>query len=408
MSSAEIAVWSAMVGGLLTLAGLSTLDLFFSFKKGALRNLIFLLVAGMACALISGLPEHFFPNLSGTALRMLKASLGPWASGMALYYLGLWLGSNPEDRITHRITKWGAASLALSGLGLGMIAAQTPAARFEEVLLASAIVNTSAAMLGLIAAVRAAALGDPLARWMVPTCLVLVLLVLGHYAHALAVPLGLGAWIATAALTVAYFLACTVLVMVRNREQRRLTRLAQLDTGTDQATGLPTGSVLLSEVSHAFWRSGRLNGHSTVVCLHLSNLYELGQSAGHGVEHQILVSVAARIRRAAGFRCVVGLYHPRCFVVVIASSGRDAYIPTVLQRLRSLINRPLPVYGRDQTRHDFIPAVGFGVVSLPNPSAAVPLDVINEAERLAVGIEESGYGLNTKPPFSQDEIDTVW
>jgi GGDEF domain-containing protein len=242
----------------------------------------------------------------------------------------------------------------------------------------------------------------------VPTCLALVLLVLGHYAHALEVPLGLGMWIATAALTVAYFLACTVLVIVRNREQRRLTRLAKLHTGTDQATGLPTGSVLLSEVAHAFWRSGRLNGHSTVVCLHLSNLYELGQSAGHGVEHQILVSVAARIRRAAGFRCVVGLYHPRCFVVVIASGGKDAYIPTVLHRLRSLINRPLPVIGRDQKRHDFMPAVGIGIVTLQNPSTAVPLDVINEAERLAVGTEEPASRGDNEPPFSQDQVDTVW
>jgi GGDEF domain-containing protein len=408
MSSAEIIVWSAMVGGLLTLASLALIDVLLGFRWGALRNLSFLLIAGTACTLISGLPEQLHPGLDGMLLRVIKGCLGPLTGAMALHYLGLWLGSNPEDHLTHSITRWGTISLCVACLGLGLLAVQTPAALFDEVLLASGLINTAAALLGLIVAARAAALGDPLARWMTPTCGVLILVVMGHYAHALSMPLGLGTWIATAALTVLYFLACTVLVIVRNREQRRLTRLAQLHSDVDQATGLPTGSMLLSEVEHAFWRSGRINGHSTVVCLHLSNLYELGRTAGHGVEHQILVTVAARIRRAAGFRCVVGLYHPRCFIVVMSSDKHDTYIPTVLQRLRSLIHRPLPVMGRDAKRHEFTPAVGIGIVTIKNPGSAIPLEVINEAERLAVGTDEASTRGDSKPPFMQDQIDTVW
>ncbi|CAN6484132.1 unnamed protein product [Victoria cruziana] len=358
MSVTEVAIWAAMLGGLLTLAGLASVDLFFNI--GALRNLVFLLTAGTAVVLLSGLPEQFWPGLNGAGFQIFKVGLGPLGGAIALYYLGLWLGGSREDPAVAYICRWGAGALVLAGLALGVLAAGTGPEDFRDLLLATALVSTAGAVLGLIAATRAAAHGDPLARWMVPVCIGLVLLVMGHYLHAL------------------------------------------------KATGLPTGSVLLNEVEHAFWRTERLRGSSTVVCLHLHNLYELGQTAGHGVEHQILVAMAARIRRAAGFRCVVGLYHPACFVVVISSDGYGAFIQTTVQRLRALVSRPLTVTGRDQTQHRFKPALGVGLVTLDQPGLAVPLDVINEAERLALLTDPAGKPDAPPKPLAQDTVDTVW
>ena len=91
-----------------------------------------------------------------------------------------------------------------------------------------------------------------------------------------------------------------VLGLVRNRYNRRLARLSRLEAGAEPATGLPTGGTLLAEVEHVFWRTARRGGVCTVVCLHVSNLYELTDAPGQGAEHQILSTVAARVRRAAG------------------------------------------------------------------------------------------------------------
>ncbi len=399
-----------MLGGLLTLTSLSLADLLLNRKLGSLRNLLFVVIAGTSCVVMTGLPEALWPQLSMKLLQVLKGSLGPLAGALALYYLGIWMGGSREDRTVGRITTWGAGALFLAASVLAVLVARTPSEDFAQLLLATAVVNMAAAVLGLIATLRAATLGDPLARWMVLACLLLAGLVTGLYLRGLNVPgFGLGTWIVTAVLTVLYFLACSVLVFVRNRQQRQLTRLSRLQVGADPATGLPTGSVLLSEVEHAFWRTARLHGNCTVVCLHLGNLYELGQAAGHGVEHQILAAMAARIRRAAGFRCVVGLYHPRCFVVVISTDAHDSFVNETVAHLRSTVGRALMVVGRDQSRHDFTPQLGVGIVTLTRPAEAVPLDVLNEAERQALGTE--GGTTATTPPSvqpSQDTIDTAW
>lgn len=395
-----------MLGGLLTLAAIAGADVLFSRKAGSLRNFVFVLVTGAACVAMTGLPEMLWPGLPLWLVQMVKGGMGPLAGALALYYLGIWLGGNREDRTVYHITFWGAHALVLASVGLGLMGMRATPAEFHDLLLATALINFAAAVLGLVATLRAAALGDPLARWMVLACVDLAILIVGLYLRGLDVEgFGLGTWIATAAATVVYFLACTVLVFVRNRQQRHLTRLSRLQVGADPATGLPTGSMLLSEVEHAFWRSARLHGQCTVVCLNVRNLYELGQSAGHGVEHQILVALAARIRRTAGFRCVVGLYQPRCFVVVLSSDKRPEFVRDTVNRLRTMVARPMMVTARDQTRHDFTPQLGVGSVTLEHPGRSAPLDVIHEAERRALISEEKDAA--PLPRAVQDSIPTA-
>ncbi len=393
----------------MTLSAIALADALFNRKSGSLRNLVFVLFTGATCLMMTGLPELLWPGLPVALVQVLKGSLGPLAGAMALYFLGLWLGGTREDRTVHHITVWGAGALVLASVVLGLLMARASPEEFREVLLATAIVNVAAAVLGLIATLRAAALGDPLARWMVVACVGLVTLVVGLYLRGLEVPgFGLGTWIVTAVITVLYFLACTLLVILRIRQQRQLTRLSRLQVGADPATGLPTGSMLLSEVEHTFWRTARLHGECTVVCINVRNLYELGQAAGHGVEHQILVALAARIRRTAGFRCVVGLYQPRCFVVVISADKHRDLVRDTVERLRTQVARPLMVIGRDQTRHDFMPQMGMGIVTLQRPDRAAPLDVIHEAERRALISEDnSDNAAPPPPPVVQDSIPTA-
>jgi GGDEF domain-containing protein len=409
MSPSEISVWSAMSGGLLTIAALALADVLFSRNVASARNLVFVLITSAACILMSGLPEAFFPDLPQRLVMVLKAGLGPLAGAIALIYLGIWLGGMREDMLVYRLTAWGGAVLFFAAMGLTMAGAVVaPGRSFWELLLFTACFNLAAVVLALLATVRAALLGDPLARWMVGACVLLALTTIGLYLKGLNVSgAGLGTWIVTALSTVSYYLLASALIYVRLRQNRQLKRLSRMQLGDDPATGLPTGLTLINEVEHAFWRTARHHGECTVVCLHLRNLYELGQAAGRGVEHQIQVAMAARIRRAAGFRCIVGLFHPRCFVVVISADKRRAYVNTTINRLRQMVAQPLSVVGANQARHDFMPQLGVGVVTL-DPTDAKPLEVINEAERKALGVN-GGNGRSSRPaPLSQDAIPTGW
>jgi GGDEF domain-containing protein len=401
MEASEIAVWSAMLGGLLTLLAMAVFDTVASRSVAALRNLLFVVIAGGACVVMTGLPQVFWPELPQRMVMLSRIILVPTSGAIVLNYLGSWLGGLREDVIVHRMTARGSAVLFLLAIVVALLAILDSSQDLHELLVFAAAINMTAVVLGLVACIRAAALGDPLARWMVLACVFLAATAGGLFLRGLDIEgFGLGTWIVTAAVTVGFFLTASVLVIMRNRQNRQLARLAGLEAGADPATGLPTGSVLLAKAGHAFWRTARLHGECTVVCLHLHNLYELGETAGHGVEHQILAAVAARIRRAAGFRCIVGLYHPRCFVVVISADKRRQFVNITVGRLRALVGQPLSVVSRDALHHDFTPRVGFGVITL-DPTGADPLDVITNAERQALGPQIA-------PRTPESEAATTW
>jgi GGDEF domain-containing protein len=402
MLISEIAVWSAMLGGLLTLLALSLVDALGNRTVGSVRNLVFVVITGASCVLVTGLPEVFFPHLPARLLMVLKASLGPLAGAMALYFLGNWLGGVREDTLVHRLTAWGGALVLLAALVLAVVGSQTEATHFTSLLLVAAAVNMVPVLLAALAVWRAARLGDPLARWMGLAVACLAATVCGIYLRGLQVPgFGLFTWVLTAVFTVAFFIVSTVLVFIRNQQNRQLARLSRLQAGAEPATGLVTGSALLSQVEHVFWRTARRQGECTVVCLYLSNLYEMAEPSGHGAEHQILATMAARIRRAAGFRCVVGLYHPRCFVVVLSTDKHAAPAGETVDRLKSMATQPVAVVDEAETYQAFVPRVGLGVITV-NPVSAVAMDVLNGAERQAMALvnehhEDTEHGKTTEP-----------
>lgn len=385
----------------MTLSAVAMADALASRSLASMRNALFLLMAGSSCVLMTGLPEVFFPGLPARLVMVLKAGLGPLAGAMGLYYLSNWLGGVREDAQVHRLTVLGGTVLLLVALALAAVATQVDPADFRALLALSAGVNMVPVLLAMLAVRRASQLGDPLARWMAVGIVCLALTTAGLYARGLNLTgLGLGTWLATAAFTVAYFLIASVLGLLRNRHNRKLARLARLDHGAEPATGLPTGAALLSEVEHVFWRTARRGGVCTVVCLHVSNLYELTDSHGRSTEHQILTTLAARVRQAAGFRCVVGLYHPRCFVVVMTSDKLTEATLEVLTRLRSTVPLPLAVMDAQQAYLPFKPQVGVGVVTL-EPDSATPMEVINQAERRALA------SVGEQHPISEHDIVTT-
>lgn len=387
MQMFETMVWSVMLGGLMTIGTMALVDVVMSRTLAAWRGLAFMAVTGTSCVFLSGLPEGLISGLPLAPLLVVKASLGPLSGAMVLLYLGQWLGVAAEDRWVQRTIVWGAASLVLTAALLCLLAALFAHSLGTEILLLAATVNAISVLLATFTSLRATHLGDKLARTMVMACLLMAISVAGLYSHQLKPELSMPmVWIATAWSTVAFFLVMVSLSIRRNRQVRRLERLAGLSQGLDPATGLPCGSVLLSKVDDAFWRSARNHASCTVICLHLHNLYALGDEAGHMVDQQILSSMAARIRRAVGFRCVVGLYHPRCFVVVISSVKQATDKPKLPEKLRLLMCQPLDVSGKNRSMHRFTPQFSVGCLTV-SAASALPTQVIDEAEQMALASE---------------------
>ena len=384
MPLSELVIWSAMLGGLLTILAMAAIDGLQQRTPGALRNLLFVLVTGTSCVVMTGLPELLLPALPARLMMVLKAGLGPMAGALALYFLGNWLGGIREDIWVHRLTVWGGGTLLGLAMLLALAASQLPADRFGDLLWGVAAVNMVPVALAVVAVVRSAVLGDPLARWMSLAIACLVVMVAGLYAKGLDLAwVGTGTQLLTALASVAFFLVATVLVLLRNRQVRLLKRLMRLEMGAEPATGLPTGGALLTQMEHSFWRTARLHGRCSVICLYLANLYETTASDAQPVDGQILVALAARIRRAAGFRCLVGLYHPRCFVVVMDSERSQKPIADTVASLRALVELPLAVTGEWQVQRSFVPQIGVGVLTI-DPRRADPLKVLNQVEHMAL------------------------
>ncbi len=401
MDTTEQTVWAIMAGGLLSLVMISAVDAVMVRTVGALRNLLLLFTIGAACVLLSGLPEALFPSLPVRLGMALKAGFGLLSSALGLRFLGMWTGGEAEDRVIYRITVWGCYGMLIAAMVMAVLATLVPLEEFRSLLLMTASLNALVVVLALVVAVRATLMGDPLARWLVLACVMLAGMVGGLYIHALEVSgWGIGMWMFTVGCVLLFMLTVMVLIVVRNRQQRKLARLARLDLGWDPATGLPTGAKLLGEVEHAFWRTSRLQGQCIVVCLYLSNLYKMGDAVGRSADNQILAATAARIRRAAGFRCVVGMYHPRCFIVVFSIDRRRRFDDAVVARLLVQVTQPLLLVAENDRRQSFTPQIGLALRTVL-PDSTLPLDVIHEVEHEAMAQVR-------RPPPEDDVADTTW
>ncbi len=384
MTQGELAIWSAMAGvlGLLMLAALS--EFVQRPTVPSLRGVLFMGVTGGACVLLSALPEALAPGWQGEWLPPIKAAIGPLSGALALGYLGIWTGAMDDDTLVRRTVRWGCAGLVLAGVvlaGLSLARPKMPA----EVLGLSAAVNGVSVVLATVVAVRTALLGDYLARWMTLACVCLAGMVAGLYAKGLQMYGGaLWVWALTALCTVAYFLVVIALTISRNREQRRLQRLARNSLEGQDTAGVSKGAQLVRQIDDAIWRSARLHRSCAVIAVSVPNLYQPIDASGAEADEAILTTLAARLRRQVGFRNVVGLYHPRCFVLAVSAvqdANRSAVVASELARH---IGRPLRIRGGNSDVW-VTPTIGIGLVHVNMPGA-LAVDVINLAEKLALQV----------------------
>ena len=377
----ELAIWSGMAGALFLLSIVAAADLVASRSIPSARGLAFIVLTGGSSTLLSGLPEMLIPALGAEVLLPLKASFGPLSGALALTYLGVWLGSAHDDQLIDWIVSGGSVGLVLAAVILAAIALLGDVMEPVSVIGAAATVNALSVLCAGIVAFRGATLGDKPARWMVVACVCLAGMVGGLYATAMH-PTGPGIWVFTAVCTIFHFLIVIALTLQRNRELRKLNREAKSLVQPPLGGDIALGSRLVPHVEDALWRSARFGRECVVAAISVPNLYELVQVAGTGVEQQILVALMARIRRIVGFRNVVGLYHPRCFILVVSAVQDPRRGELLATRLLCDLRKPVRV-GEEQGRHLFEPSIGIGLIRITGRDSDA-MAAMNRAEQLAL------------------------
>lgn len=349
----------------------------------AWRGLAFILISGASTIIMSGMPEHVLQIANPHTLLPFKMVLGPFSGALSLVYLGNWLGLTREERVTSMAINISSMASWVGGLLLlGLALTQTDIS-LNYLLAASGLVTMIAPIVSISACVRSALMGDTLAHWMALACCFSAVMVLGLYTKGLGIDAPPWGWGIVATVTVAFFMITSALTIVRLQNERRLQRMARGNTGKDMVTGLAVGSVLMAQVDDAMWRSARMGRDGAVLAVWLNNLYDLNERGGQDAEHEIRNRLTATLRRAVGFKDVVGLTQTRCYIVVLSAIKDPAYVEKIANKILTMLPRPLRIGYKSDEVLVYTPEVSIGVLRIPNAALGEPLKAMDQAVRLA-------------------------
>jgi GGDEF domain-containing protein len=381
MSATELSIWAALLGALLTFFGAAFADALRNPTVAAWRAVSFIVLTGGTAMIMSGWVEHVMQIHDGNWLLPAKVALGPLSGALALLYLGIWFGKLTEDTWLNRLIHWGSMAQCLAAATLLICIVMWPA-RGELLLRIAFAVNIGSVIMAISAAARGVALGDRLAIPMLVGCVCLGIMVIGLYSKGLGFASSNVLWALTAICTTIYFLITTVLTIQRNRQRRLIARMSEGIAKADEITGLPVGGTLLSKIDDALWRSVRIDSECAVIAIWIENLYAYNDEIDSSIEHEIRHVLAARIRRAIGFRHTLGLQQARCFIAGISAVSRQRTSDKIAGLILNL-QRPIQVgvmLGRSET---YVPKIGAGIVFVGVGHMTDPLSAMDQAQLLA-------------------------
>lgn len=379
----EALIWAAAGGGVITLCLVVGLDFARHRSKASLQLMVYMLVFGACALLMGGLPGPLWPGWEGRSLHIAQALAGPFAATLAIALLRVWVGAGNRDRMTYSALTFGVVVMTAGLAALLILAIRWTEQEMQGFFHAAALLSAGAIVLGTLASSRAAVLGDRLAWRMVLGC-VLAALVTGAL-NAKLLGMGLCGWplrLLTAGGVLLYLIVIAWTVMQRGAQYRRLKMRPGTATEMDALTHLPVGASLLARIDEGLRRSARFQRDCAVVAVSIDNLGELGSHGGHELRNGAALTLASRIRAKVGPRDVVGMYHPGCFIVVVAAMQSPANVRKLGLRLAASLREPMALTGMTFETCVFKPDVGVGVIRMAAGKGDSSL-ALGEAETVA-------------------------
>lgn len=325
----------------------------------ARNSAIFIAVAGLFVATLSGWLKVLLPFAAPGMLRFLRIVTGPLAGAVAAGMLLLFLRASQRDAIVQR----GLRTVVVMCAALMLVLVLPEAAPALQIVAWGMML---CAAISAWLAFRAALLGDKLAWVMAAACVCMLLAVMGLYGSAL------GIWghhvmlqLATAITACIYLALCGIAVWQRNLDFVQMRRALRHDTDRDLLTQLLTGSALARQVDAMIARARRNRKETAIVCVEVFNIADLRKEHGAHAVDELVYTVAARVRQTAGSVIDVGRYTDTSFVVIVDSLKNPVMLRSLGLRLAVAARRPYLLRPYSSDPREFRADIGVGVARVP-------------------------------------------
>ncbi|HVY06777.1 MAG TPA: PAS domain S-box protein [Burkholderiales bacterium] len=129
----------------------------------------------------------------------------------------------------------------------------------------------------------------------------------------------------------------------RKRTEERLSYLAQYDT----LTGLPNRALFRDRLEQAVSRARRDNSLLAVLFLDLDRFKDINDNLGHSVGDELLVQVAARLRKALRDIDTIARLAGDEFTFIVEGATRAEQVTSVADKLLAALRQPARVGGQE-------------------------------------------------------------
>ncbi|WP_129338615.1 GGDEF domain-containing protein [Cellulomonas endophytica] len=157
------------------------------------------------------------------------------------------------------------------------------------------------------------------------------------------------------------------------------------DAATDALTGLPNRSAGIMCLEQALARQDRHGGHLAVLFLDLNGFKQVNDRYGHRVGDDLLVAVAAQIRRTLRQGDTPARYGGDEFLVVAEGLSARQDGSLLAERLRQAVGEVTATLPAGSVH------VAIGVAHAPEGSARTPRPLVDRATSLLVAADDAMY-----------------
>ncbi len=383
MRTAEMMIWSAVVGSMGLIVLLAFADALYSRTRSSANALGYLMGGWFFVALLSGLAGAVFTQIQGEPLHVLQVLIGPLCASVGSYGTSRWLSAQQRDRIM----KTSMRTISIAGLAGAPLCLLLE--RDLQLPVSAAITICSLCVL-IWLGVRAAQLGDRMAWGLTAGFVITFPLQLGMYWLAMGNTRPSIVWqLAIALAGLASLTVTAVMVWLRNRHEQQFQNEGR--SRRDRITQLYSSVVIVQKIIHAQRRLVRTRRDGALMAVMLFSPEQLVSQVGQYGMNEIYIQLARRMQRHTGVVNPAGRYYDRCFIVLMETMHSPKLIRTLGLRVASSLRRPIDVISLNGERIKVVADVGVGIVHLSGARKDVD-QVLHEAQSVA----EAARGMRSR------------